>query len=141
MLDDATVDRVLDAMRVVAVVGLSDKPWRPSYGVARYLRDAGVRIVPVNPVLAGATVLDELVYASLLDVPRDIRIDVVDIFRRSELVPPIVDDAVARGDAKTIWMQEGVVNDAAAARAREAGLTVVMDSCLAVRHRVRARYA
>jgi predicted CoA-binding protein len=141
MLDDATVDRVLDAMRVVAVVGLSDKPWRPSYGVARYLRDAGVRIVPVNPVLAGATVLDELVYASLLDVPRDIRIDVVDIFRRSELVPPIVDDAVARGDAKTIWMQEGVVNDAAASRAREAGLIVVMDSCLAVQHRVRARYA
>jgi predicted CoA-binding protein len=139
VVDDSTLDQVIDSMRVVAVVGLSDKPWRPSYGVGAYLRDAGIRIVPINPLLAGRSVLGERAYASLLDVPRDIRIDVVDVFRRSELVPPIVDDAIARGDARAIWMQEGVVNEEAASRAREAGLAVIMDSCLAVQHRLRRR--
>ena len=133
------IERIVREMRVVAVVGLSDKPWRPSYGVARALQSRGIKIVPVNPTLAGATLLGERVYASLLEVPRDIRLDVVDIFRRSDLVPPIVDDAIARGDASAIWMQQGVVNESAAARARQAGLDVVMDACLAVEHRVRAR--
>jgi predicted CoA-binding protein len=139
VLDGPTIDQVIELMHVVAVVGLSDKPWRPSHGVASYLRDAGLRIVPVNPLLAGHHVLGELAYASLLDVPAEIRIDVVDIFRRSDFVPPIVDEAITRGDARAIWMQEGVVNEAAAARARDAGLAVVMDSCLAVQHRLRHR--
>jgi predicted CoA-binding protein len=139
VLDGSTVDRVIGEMRTVAVVGLSNKAWRPSYGVAQYLCDAGIRIVPVNPVLAGQTVLGEVVHASLLDIPREVRIDVVDIFRRSGLVPPIVDDAIARGDARAIWMQEGVVHHDAAARAQNAGLLVVMDLCLAIEHRVRNR--
>ena len=139
MVAGLTVDQVVKTMRTVAVVGLSDKPWRPSYGVARYLRDAGVKIVPVNPTIAGTAVLGERVYASLLDVPPEVHIDVVDIFRRSELVPPIVDDAIARGDASAIWMQQGVINEAAAQRARNAGLAVVMDACLAVEHRARSR--
>ena len=136
---DGQLERLIDEMRTVAVVGLSDRPARPSFGVARYLRDSGIRIVPVNPRLAGSTVLGELVYRSLLDVPREIEVDVVDIFRRSELVPPVVLDAIARGDAKAIWMQQGVVNEEAAARARGAGMTVVMDACLAVQHRLRRR--
>ena len=123
-------------MRVVAVVGLSDKPWRPSHGVARYLKSRGVRIVPVNPALAGREVLGERVYRSLSEIPRDVRIDVVDIFRRSELVGPIVDEAIARGQG-AIWMQEGVVHEASAAKARAAGMPVVMDACLAVEHRAR----
>jgi predicted CoA-binding protein len=139
VLDGLALDRVLSDVRVVAVVGLSDKPWRPSYGVAEYLRQAGLQIVPVNPLLAGKIVLGAPAYASLLDIPREIRIDVVDIFRRSELVAPIVDDAIARGDARVVWMQEGVVNEAAAARARDAGLMVVMDACLAVQHRALTR--
>ena len=139
MLDSPVVERLIDEMRTVAVVGLSDKVTRPSFGVARYLRDRGVRIVPVNPRLAGSTVLGELVYGSLLDIPRNIEVDIVDIFRRSELVPPVVDDAIARGDAKAIWMQQGVVNEEATARARAAGMTVVMDACLAVQHRLRSR--
>jgi predicted CoA-binding protein len=139
MLDSPVVERLIDEMRTVAVVGLSDKVTRPSFGVARYLRDRGVRIVPVNPRLAGSTVLGELVYGSLLDIPRNIEVDIVDIFRRSELVPPVVLDAIARGDAKAIWMQQGVVNEEAAARARAAGMTVVMDACLAVQHRLRSR--
>ena len=139
MLDSPVVERLIDEMRTVAVVGLSDKVTRPSFGVARYLRDRGVRIVPVNPRLAGSTVLGELVYGSLLDIPRDIEVDIVDIFRRSELVPPVVEDAIARGDAKAIWMQQGVVNEEATARARAAGMTVVMDACLAVQHRLRSR--
>lgn len=139
MVGGSTIDQILEEMRIVAVVGLSDKPWRPSFGVASYLRDAGLRIVPVNPRLAGTVVLEQTVYGSLLDIPHGIRLDIVDIFRRSELVPPVVDEAIARGDARTIWMQEGVMNEAAAVRARAAGLTVVMDSCLAVQHRLRRR--
>jgi uncharacterized protein len=130
------VDRALRDMRTVAVVGLSDKPWRPSYGVAAYLQEQGVRVLPVNPNLVGRRVLGEEAYASLEDVPRSIRIDVVDIFRRSELVAPVVDAAIARG-AGAIWMQLGVVDELSAARARAAGLTVVMDKCLAVEHRRR----
>lgn len=138
-MDEDTIERVLRDMRVVAVVGLSDKPWRPSHGVAEALQSRGIRIVPVNPTLAGSVILGERVYASLLDIPRDIRIDVIDVFRRSELVPPIVDDAIARADARAVWMQQGVVNEEAAARARDAGMEVVMDACLAVEHRARLR--
>ena len=107
----------------IAVVGISPRPERPSHYVALYLQEQGYRIIPVNPMLE--TVLGERCYPDLKSVPE--RVDMVNIFRRSEHVGPIVDDAIAIG-AKYIWMQDGVVDDAAAARAREAGLSVVMDN-------------
>ena len=107
----------------IAVVGISPRPERPSHYVARYLQEQGYRIIPVNPTLE--SVLGERCYPDLKSVPE--RVDMVDIFRRSELVGPIVDDAIAIG-AKYIWMQDGIVDEAAAARAREAGLSVVMDN-------------
>ena len=132
-LSNATPDEIrelLQRTRVIAVVGLSDKPDRPSYGVAHYMQQAGFRIVPVNPQLQG-TILGEKVYASLKDIPEPI--DMVDIFRRPDAVPEIVKDAIAVG-AKSVWMQEGIVNNAAADDARAAGLSVVMDRCLLKEH-------
>jgi len=125
---------ILDAARVIAIVGLSDKPDRDSHGVARYLQRAGYRIVPVNPAVR--EVLGEMSYADLRDIP--FAVDVVDIFRKPEAVPEIVDAAIAVG-AKAVWMQLGVVHEAAAAKARAAGLAVVMDRCIAVEHRLRRR--
>jgi predicted CoA-binding protein len=129
-----TVDRLVRGMRTVAVVGLSDKPSRPSHGVASYLQRHGIRIIPVNPRLADREVLGERAYASLTDIPRGIHVDIVDIFRRSELVAPVVDEAIARGEG-AIWMQLGIVDEVSADRARRAGHDVVMDLCLAVEHR------
>ncbi len=123
----AEIRRILEASRTVAVVGLSPKPERPSYQVARSLQKAGYRIIPVNP--ACTAILDEQCYPDLRSVP--VAIDVVDIFRRSEDVEPIVREAVAVG-AKLIWMQQGVVNELAAQIAKEAGLAVVMDRCLKI---------
>jgi predicted CoA-binding protein len=111
-------------------VGLSSKRYRPSYGVAEYLRSAGYRIIPVNPF--EDTVLGEKSYADLGQVPE--RVDIVDIFRRAEFVPEIVDAAIRMG-ARAIWMQEGVIHEEAAAKARAAGLTVVMDRCILKEHR------
>ena len=132
-MDSYTDDHLrslLRRARVVAVVGLSPNPVRPSYYVARYLQLKGMRIVPVNPGHAGKRVLGETVHAGLSDIPADLRVDMVDIFRRSEHVPPIVDEAIAAFPAlKTVWMQIGVVNEEAAARARAQGLDVVMDRC------------
>ena len=116
----------------IAVVGLSPRPERPSHYVAQYLQEQGYRIIPVNPMLE--TVLGERCYPDLKSVPE--RVDMVNIFRRSEDVGPIVDDAIAIG-AKYVWMQDGVVDHAAAARAREAGLSVVMDNCALREHRRR----
>ena len=116
---------LLSTAKTIAVVGLSDKPWRPSHGVSEYMQTQGYRIIPVNPNLT--EVLGEKAYASLDDVPE--RIDIVDIFRRSELVEPAVDAAIRKG-ARAIWMQEGVVNQAAARKAQEAGLAVIMDRCI-----------
>jgi predicted CoA-binding protein len=122
--------RILRDFRRIAVVGLSDDPRRPSYGVARYLQRVGYEIIPVNPNL---TAWEELpCHASLRDVPGPI--EVVDVFRRSELVDPVIDDAIAVG-ARAVWMQDGVVNPRAAARARAAGLLVVMDRCMLRDHR------
>ncbi|HET9482262.1 MAG TPA: CoA-binding protein [Candidatus Polarisedimenticolia bacterium] len=118
---------ILDHYKVWAVVGLSDRPERPSHSVASALKRRGYRVVPVNPNLT--RVLEETCYPDLRAIP--FPIDVVDIFRRSELVGPIVDDAIAIG-AKVVWMQLGVIDDAAAARARAAGLLVVMDRCPAI---------
>jgi uncharacterized protein len=125
---------ILGAARTIAVVGLSPKPTRPSHGVARYLRDAGYRIVPVNP--GHATILGEPSYPTLTAAAADHAIDVVDVFRRSEFVGPIVDEAIGvRPPPRLIWLQLGVVDQAARARAQQAGILCVMDRCLMVDHR------
>src|ERR1700693_1053100 len=115
--------------RTIAVVGLSSKKFRPSHGVAEYMLAQGYRIIPVNP--NESEVLGLKSYASIEDVPE--HIDIVDIFRRSEFVGPIVDSAIRVG-ANAIWMQEGVVHEDAAKKAREAGLAVVMDRCILKEH-------
>ena len=122
---EATAARILREFRRVAVVGISARPERDSHRVAAYLQRAGYTIVPVNPHVD--TVLGLRCWPSLEAAPGPI--DVVDVFRRSELVDPVVDGAIAIG-AKAVWMQDGVVNEAAAARARVAGLLVVMDRCM-----------
>jgi uncharacterized protein len=121
---------LLHSARTIAVVGLSSKRYRPSYGVAEYLRRSGYRIIPVNPL--ESEVLGETVYPDLDAVPE--AIDIVDIFRRSEFVPAIVEAAIRKG-AKAVWMQEGVIHEGAARRAEAAGLIVVMDRCILKDHR------
>ncbi|PYT27256.1 MAG: CoA-binding protein [Acidobacteria bacterium] len=120
---------LLGSARIIAVVGLSSKRYRPSHGVAEYMKHAGYRIIPVNP--HETEVLGEKSYAKLEDIPE--HIDIVDIFRRSEYVPELVDAAIRIG-AKAIWMQEGVVHEAAAEKARAAGLEVIMDRCILKEH-------
>ena len=124
-----TVQRLLATTKTIAVVGLSPKENRPSSLVARYLLDAGFTVVPVNP--GQTTILGLPCYPDLRAIPTPI--DLVDIFRRSEEVGSVVDEAIAIG-AKAIWMQEGIVNEEAATKARAAGLTVIMDRCLKVEH-------
>ena len=126
------VTRALQTAKTIAVVGLSNSPFRPSHGVAAYMQSHGYRIIPVNPEVE--VVLGEKSYGSLLEVPE--RVDIVNIFRRSEFVPEVVDQAL-QIKAPTIWMQEGVLHDAAAAKARRAGVVVVMDSCILKEHRAR----
>jgi len=123
-------EEILNSSRVVAVVGLSPRPDHPSYGVASYLKEQGYRIIPVNPT--AKEILGEVCYPDLSSIPE--AIDVVDIFRRSEEVPTIVEEAIRIG-TKAVWMQEEVINGQAAARAREAGLLVVMDKCMLKEHR------
>lgn len=123
--DDATILKILQNMRRIAVVGISAKEERASHGIAKFLIGQGFEVVGVNPTLT--EVLGVKVYPSLAEVPD--AIDLVDIFRKSEAVPPIVDEAIAKG-AKAVWMQEGVVNEPAAAKAKAAGLDVVMDHCV-----------
>ena len=126
---DRRIDRLLDA-KTVAVPGLGNKPSRPAYGVAEYLQSHGYRIIPIHPV--ADEVLGEKVYRRLVDVPFDI--DVVDVFRRAEFLAEVVDDAIAKGVKLGIWGQFGVVDVAAAAKARAAGMAVVMDLCMEVEH-------
>ncbi len=126
-MDD--IEKVIKESQTIAVVGLSPNPQRPSYGVARYLQQQGYRIIPVNPTVA--EVLGEKSYPDLSSIPE--HIDVVDIFRRSEDVPPIVEEAI-KVKASAVWMQEGVIHDEAAERARRAGLRVVMDKCMLKEH-------
>jgi predicted CoA-binding protein len=123
------IARILDECRTIAVVGLSSKPTRPSHGVAGYMQRAGYRIIPVNP--NEVEVLGEVAYASLSEVSR--KIDLVDVFRRSEEAGTAVDEAIAVG-AKAVWLQEGVIDYAAAQRAVDAGLLVVMDRCWLKEH-------
>ena len=124
------VAEILASARTVAVVGLSHKRYRPSHGVAEYLKRAGYRIIPVNPY--ETEVLGEQSYPDLDTVPEPV--DIVDIFRRSEFVPEIVEAAIRKG-AKLVWMQEGVIHEEAAERARQAGIAVVMDRCILKDHR------
>lgn len=124
---------MLREARTVAVVGLSPNPTRPSHGVARYLQRAGYRIVPINP--GHATILGERSYPTLAAAARDSVIDVVDVFRRSEYAGGVVDEAIPL-QPKLIWLQQGVLDEAAAARAAAAGIPCVMDRCLAVEHQL-----
>jgi predicted CoA-binding protein len=124
---DAEVRSILGDAKTIAVVGLSSKPDRPSNDVAAFLQRKGYRIVPVNP--AETEVLGERAYASLGDIPEDIVIDVVDVFRRAAETPPVAEAAVARG-AKVLWLQDGIVNDDARRIAEDAGLTVIMGVCI-----------
>jgi hypothetical protein len=124
---DQELRSILGDARTIAVVGLSSNPDRPSYEVAEFLQDKGYRIVPVNP--NETEVLGERAYASLLDVPEEIRIDVVDVFRRSEHTPEVAEWAVARG-ARVLWLQEGIANEDARRIGEDAGVTVVMGVCI-----------
>ena len=126
---DAHLRDVLTSVRTIAVVGASPRRERPSHGVMAYLQRRGYRTIPINPNAAGGTINGETCYASLADVPEPI--DMVDIFRRSEFAGAAVDEAVAAG-AKVVWMQLGVRDDAAAARAEARGLKVVMNRCPAI---------
>jgi predicted CoA-binding protein len=125
--EDRELRALLGDAHTIAVVGLSSKPDRPSYGVAAYLQDHGYRIVPVNP--RETEVLGEPVYPSLRELPPDLKIDVVDVFRRVEDTPEVARDAVAIG-AKVLWLQEGIVNDEAYRIADAAGLDVIMGVCI-----------
>ena len=126
------ISELLKRANTIAVVGLSDNPLRPSYGVAAYMQQHGYRIVPVNPAIKGA--LGEKAATSLSEIKE--KIDIVDIFRRSESVPEVVDEAI-RLKVPAIWMQEGVVHEEAAEKARKAGIFVVMDRCILKEHRAR----
>jgi predicted CoA-binding protein len=127
-MSDAILE-ILEQYKTLVVVGLSSKPARPSHGVAAYMQRHGYRIIPVNP--HEQSVLSEKTYASLDEVPEPV--EVVVIFRRSEFVPEVVEAAI-RKQAKVIWMQEGVIHEQAAERARAAGLTVIMDRCILKEH-------
>ena len=128
------ITEILQRARTIAVVGLSDNPLRPSHGVAAYLQTQGYQIVPVNPQIESA--LGEKSYPSLLDVPE--KIDIVDIFRRPEFVEEVVDQAIQL-KIPAVWMQEEVIHEKAAQKARAAGVFVVMDRCILVEHRARFR--
>lgn len=136
--EQQVINRILAGIRIIAVVGMSSRPDRPSHEVAQYLQAHGYRILPVNPAYAGTYILGERCYANLAEA--DVaakkeggRIDIVDCFRKSEEVGSAVDDAITIG-ARAVWMQLGVADDEAAARAMKAGLEVVMDKCIKIEH-------
>jgi predicted CoA-binding protein len=129
--DDNAIRSVLSSAKIVAVVGLSSKRSRASFSVSRYMQSAGYRIIPVNP--NETEVLSEKAYPNLESIPNELKIDIVNIFRRSGEVPDVVEAAIRRR-APVIWMQEGVIHDEAAEQARKAGLFVVMDRCLLKEH-------
>jgi predicted CoA-binding protein len=130
-LDDAAIRSLLSSAKVIAVVGLSSKRTRASFGVSRYMQSVGYRIIPVNP--NETEVLGEKAYPDLDSIPAEVKIDIVDVFRRSDEVPEVVKAAIKRG-VSAIWMQEGVVHEGAAAEARQSGILVVMDHCILKEH-------
>jgi hypothetical protein len=130
MNDDQMMKNILLSAKTVASVGLSSNPQKESYGIVSYLKEQGYRVIPVNPT--ADEILGEKSYPDLESIPE--KIDVVQVFRKPEDVPPVVDSAIKIG-AKAVWMQEGIVHEAAAQKAREAGLQVVMDACMRVTHR------
>lgn len=125
-MNDQTIRDVLMNTRSIALVGASDKPARPSYGVMRYLLDQGYEVIPVSPKLAGQQLMGQTAYASLAEIPG--KVDMVDVFRNAEAAWEVAQDAIAIG-AKTLWLQLGVINEQAAVLASDAGLTVIMDRC------------
>lgn len=125
-MNDQTIREVLTRTQRIALVGASDRPERPSYGVMKYLLDQGYDVIPVSPKLAGKTLQGQQAYASLADVPG--HIDMVDVFRNSEAAWGVAQEAIAVG-AKTLWLQLGVINEQAAVLAQDAGMTVIMDRC------------
>jgi len=130
MMNDQEMAGLLRSAKTIAVVGLSNKPWRPSYGVSRYLQKAGYRIIPVNPNIDETLGIKALARLEEIGEP----VDIVDIFRRSEFAAEAVDAAIRTG-ARCVWMQEGVIDREAAARAEQAGLAVAMNLCLLKEHR------
>ncbi len=124
---------LLHKVKTIAVVGLSDKPDRPSFDVASYLQSQGFRVIPVNPNIT--EVLGEKAYPDIQSIPSDIQIDIVDIFRRSEEVMPHVKEAIERGGVQTIWMQEGIINEEAKQLAENNGINVIMNFCLMKTHK------
>ncbi len=132
--DPAKITELLESAKTIAVVGLTDSAMRPSFGVSEYMQAQGYKIIPVNPNITEW--LGHKAYASLLDVPE--KVDIVDVFRRSEAVPEVVEQAI-QIKAPAIWLQEGVTHEQAAQRAREAGMLVVMDLCILKEHRRRMR--
>lgn len=129
IVSDEEVDEILEKSRTVAVVGISNKEDRPSFQVAKYLKEHGYKIIPVNPRLE--EILGEKAYRSLKDIPEPI--DVVDIFRRPEAIPPVVDEAIDAG-AKVVWMQLGLAHNESACRAEEKGLKAVQNKCMKIEH-------
>lgn len=139
MNEPGLIERLLTSARTIAVVGYTGKPGRPVTTVSEYLRSQGYRIVPVDPRLGHATIEGEQAYDRLADIPKDVNVDVVDVFKRGELLDEVVDDAIAAG-ARVIWFQLDLGNVAAAERAERAGMQVVWDHCMKVEHRrMRAR--
>jgi predicted CoA-binding protein len=134
--DDQTIRELLKSARTIAVVGLSPKPDKTSHQVAAVMQKAGYRIIPVYP--GEETILGEPCYAELRDIPQDIAIDIVDVFRRAETVLPVAEQAVAR-KARCLWLQQGIVNEDAYRVASAGGLLCVMDSCIKVMHALLAR--
>jgi predicted CoA-binding protein len=132
MSHDSQIKDLLSHAKTIAVVGLTNNPMRPSHGVSAYMQQQGYTIIPINPGIDEA--LGEKSYPSLRDVPKDIKIDIVDVFRRPDAVPEIVDDAIAL-KLPALWLQETVVHEQAAEKARNAGILVVMDSCILKEHR------
>lgn len=128
---DAMLQKILDETKVIAAVGVSTNPVRPSYFVTRYLNMRGYRVIPINPVSAGQTLFGETILASIEDIPKDTPVDMLDIFRRPEFVPALVDTAIEHlGDRlKTVWMQVGVEHAQAAKSATDAGLQVIQNRC------------
>lgn len=134
MNEQAIIERILKECQTIAVVGISSNPMRPSNNVSAYMQEAGYKIIPVNP--RESQVLGEQAFASLSDLP--VKPDLVNVFRRSEDAGAVVDEAIETG-AKAVWLQQGIVDEAAGKRAQEAGLLVVMDKCLMVEHNRIAR--